>query len=40
MMDKKLVNAFKPDEIWPDMEPSEQVGFDNFYDEISKWAVE
>ena len=40
MMDKKLVAAFKPDEIWPDMEPSEQVGFDNFYDEISKWAVE
>ena len=40
MMDKKLVNAFRPDEIWADTEPSEQVGFDNFYDEIEKWAVQ
>ena len=40
MMDKKLVNAFKPDNIWADVEDSEQVGFDAFYEELSKWAVE
>ena len=40
MMDKKLVDGFKPDLIWPDMEASEQVGFDNFYEELSKWAVD
>ena len=40
MMDKKLVDNFKTDPIWGDMEDSEQVGFDNFYDELSKWAVE
>lgn len=40
MMDKKLVNGFKPDHIWADVEESEQVGFDSFYDELSKWAIE
>ena len=42
MMDKKLVNGFssKVDNIWGEMEDSDQVGFDAFYDELSKWAVD
>ena len=40
MMDKKLTNSFKPDLIWTEMEANEQVGFDAFYDELSKWAVD
>ena len=40
LMDRKLIDAFDPEEHWPEMEPSETVGFDAFYETLSKWAVE
>ena len=42
MMDKKLVNGFKPEYVqaWSDVEEADQVGFDSFYDELSRWAVD
>ena len=39
-MGGKLVNNFKPGQIWPDMQPTYIIGFDHFYDGLSKWAVE
>ena len=39
-MDRKLIEAFDPEEHWPEMDPNETVGFDAFYDCLSKWAVE
>ena len=39
MMDRKLVAAFDIEEHFP--EPAdEQIGFDHFYDTLSKWACE
>lgn len=40
MMDRKLIESFDPEEHWPEMEANETVGFDAFYDILSKWAVE
>ena len=40
LMDRKLIDAFDPEEHWPEMEPTETVGFDAFYECLSKWAVE
>ena len=39
-MDRKLIEAFDPEEHWPDVPPTETVGFDGFYDTLQKWAVE
>ena len=40
LMDRKLIESFDPEEHWPEMDPSETVGFDAFYETLSKWAVE
>lgn len=40
LMDRKLIEAFDVEELWPEMEGSETVGFDAFYDTLSRWAVE
>ena len=39
-MGGKLVANFKPAAIWPDTQPAEIIGFDHFYDQLSKWAIE
>ncbi len=40
LMDRKLIEAFDVEELWPEMQGNETVGFDNFYDTLSRWAVE
>lgn len=40
LMDRKLEEAFKAEDIWVGVDPSEQIGFDLFYDKLSSWAVE
>ena len=40
LMDRKLEEAFKAEDIWVGVDPSEQIGFDLFYDKLSTWAVE
>ena len=40
MMDRKLIENFPIEELWPGVAPSETIGFDGFYDTLSKWAVE
>ena len=40
LMDRKLIEAFDVEEIWPNMEGSETVGFDAFYQKLESWAVE
>ena len=40
LMDRKLIEAFDVEELWPEMEGTETVGFDNFYDKLAGWAVE
>ena len=39
-MDRKLIEAFDVEELWPEVDPNETVGFDVFYDTLSRWAVE
>lgn len=39
-MNRKLIDAFDVEEHWPEVDPNETVGFDAFYDTLSKWAVE
>ena len=40
LMDRKLIEAFDVEELWPDKEGSETVGFDAFYEKLASWAVE
>ena len=40
LMDRKLIESFDVEEHWPEMPGTETVGFDAFYDTLSKWAVE
>ena len=40
MMDRKLIQGFLVEEHFGDLENDEQVGFDHFYDTLSKWATE
>ena len=40
LMDRKLIEAFDVEELWPDMAGSETVGFDAFYEKLASWAVE
>ena len=40
LMDRKLIENFKVEEQWPGVPDTETVGFDAFYDTLSKWAVE
>ena len=40
MMDRKLIENFKVEEHWPGVPDNETIGFDGFYDTLSKWAVE
>ena len=40
LMDRKLVEAFDVEELWPDTNPSDTVGFDHFYIKLSEWAVD
>ena len=40
MMDHKLVRAFDIEEHFSEYESEEQVGFDVFYETLSKWATE
>ena len=40
LMDRKLVEAFDVEELWPDTAPTDTVGFDHFYLKLSDWAVE
>jgi hypothetical protein len=40
MMDHKLVRSFDIEESFSEFEAEEQVGFDTFYDTLSKWATE
>jgi len=40
LMDRKLIEAFDVEELWPEVPPNETVGFDGFYDTLSRWAVE
>ena len=39
MMDKKLIENFKPEKYWGNVAKTEQVGFDAFYEQLQKWAV-
>ena len=39
-MDRKLIEAFDVEELWPEVDPNETVGFDAFYDVLGRWAVE
>ena len=40
LMDRKLIESFDVEELWPEVDPNETVGFDQFYDTLSRWAVE
>ena len=42
MMDRKLVKNFRINEVeaWMEMESIVMIGFDNFYDELFKWALD
>ena len=40
LMDRKLIEAFDVEELWPEVDPNETVGFDAFYDVLGRWAVE
>jgi hypothetical protein len=40
LMDRKLIESFDVEEHWPELQPSETVGFDSFYDTLSRWAIE
>lgn len=40
LMDRKLIESFDVEEHWPEMDASETVGFDNFYDTLARWAVD
>ena len=40
LMDRKLIEAFNAEEVWPNMGGSETVGFDAFYEKLASWAVE
>ena len=40
LMDRKLIEAFDVEELWPEVDPNETIGFDSFYDTLSKWAIE
>jgi len=40
LMDRKLIESFDVNEHWPELEATETVGFDAFYDTLSRWAVE
>lgn len=40
LMDRKLIESFDVEEHWPEVDPNETVGFDAFYDILSRWAVE
>ena len=40
LMDRKLIEAFDPEEHWPETAPNDTIGFDSFYDVLSSWAIE
>ena len=40
LMDRKLIEAFDPEEHWPEAAPTDTVGYDSFYDTLSTWATE
>lgn len=40
LMDRKLIESFDVEEHWPEVDPNETVGFDAFYDILSRWAIE
>ena len=40
LMDRKLIEAFDTEEHWPEVDANETVGFDAFYDVLSRWAIE
>ena len=40
LMDRKLIEAFDVEELWPEVDANETVGFDAFYETLSRWAVD
>jgi hypothetical protein len=38
-MKHKLVRDFQAEEMWPDHNPNDLIGFDNFFDCIAKWSI-
>ena len=40
LMDRKLIENFRVEEHWPNIAGTDTVGFDAFYDTLSRWAVD